>query len=165
MRLRTSVLFVLFLAAGAALFSGLHSTTYTTNCGGNSAALARVRNIATLARAAAMEAPDHSFQFTAVRAEQRELFSDLRQNHWLPNAHFLVCTVPLSADGAQSHRVIVVCDTAYNNVPRRWIGTAPSTHAAAFADGSSGLISAQEFAALDRSQFTPFDELFPATAR
>lgn len=70
--------------------------------------------------------------------------------------------MPVKEKDHSAHRVIVVCDKPYRNVPEQWIGSAPPTHAAAFCDGSYGLISPTEFAALDRSTFTFLDELYPS---
>jgi hypothetical protein len=55
--------------------------------------------------------------------------------------------------------LLIVCDCAFRNVPRQLIGSAPPTHAAAFSDGSTRLISTEEFAAIDRSSLVPLDEL------
>ena len=145
------------LVIGTAWTFGTHST----NCGGNSAALAQVGNIATFARDFAMYAPGRSFDFTADDAVQREDLAQMSRDSWLHGARFLVSTAPIAEHETQPHRVIVVCDTPYRNVPRRRFISAPPTHAAAFADGSTGLISTAEFAALDRSQFKPLDELYP----
>ena len=146
------------LAIGAVV---LPTIGYTTNCGGNSAALAQVQGIALIAHVGTFDTPDHSFRFTAANAEQREQLTYYSRTHWLRSARFLVSTGPVSEHEAQPRRIIAVCDTPYRNVPRRWIGSAPPTHAAAFAEGSHGLISTAEFAALDRSTFTPLDELYP----
>ena len=152
------LLIVGILAVGAAVFPTL---SYTTNCGGNSAALAQVRSIALLALAGTYDAPDHSFRFTAADAGQREQLALYARTHWLRSARFLVSTAPVSEHEAPPRRIIAVCDTPYRNVPRRWIGSAPPTHAAGFSDGSHGLISPAEFAALDRSTFVALDELYP----
>ncbi len=137
------------------------TVTRTSNCGGNSAALSRAHMIAIIAQLGASDAPDHLFRITAANAEQREELNHLARSHWLPGARFLVSTAPITARGAQPRRIIVVCDTPYRNVPQRWIGSAPPTHAAAFSDGSCRLISLKEFTALDRSTFVPLDECFP----
>jgi len=50
------------------------SFTYTTNCGGNSAALAAVRNYATLAYVDAKENPSRPFDILSAIHEHREGF-------------------------------------------------------------------------------------------
>jgi len=130
----------------------------TTNCGGNSAALARVRYIANVAIVGAYGTPDHLIHFEAADDEERELLAHEGRSQWLPHAHFLVSTVPVSKEAAK--RVIVMCDTPYRNVPQRWIGSAPPSHAATFSDGSCRLISPAEFAKLDRSAFVALDALY-----
>lgn len=133
-----------------------------SNCGGNSAALVQVSQVATLAKLSISEEPDHAFRFASVNAEQEEHLSILSRSHWLEGARFLVTTAPLTERDIQLRRMIVVCDTPYCNVPQRLIGSAPPTHAAGFADGSAELISTEEFAALDLSTFVALDELHPS---
>jgi hypothetical protein len=151
---------VAILAIGAAFVLPLFART--SNCGGNSAALSNVRVYVLLARMSAMDSPDHTFRVTTVTSEQRKELARVAHDHWIPNARFLVSTAPLSEVPSQPRRIIVVCDTPYRNVPRRWIGSAPSAHAAGFSDGSVELISPAQFAALDQSSFTFLDELYPS---
>ena len=150
----------LSLAIGVAVVSAIVPLGYATNCGGNSAALARVQEYVIFARMAATDSPDHSFRVGSVGPEQQKALAKLAHYHWIPAARFLVCTAALSDQESQSNRIIVVCDTPYNNVPRLWIGSAPLAHAAGFSDGSASLISQAEFAALDRSSFKFLDELY-----
>jgi hypothetical protein len=130
-----------------------------TNCGGNSAALANVQAIAIAAVVGAADAPDHRFHFSAVTGNGREEFARRALNHWLPKAHFLVSRTPVSE--GEPKRIIVVCDTPYRNVPQRWFGSARPTHAAGYSDGTYGLISTNEFAAINRPAFVALDELYP----
>lgn len=132
----------------------------TSNCGGNSAALAQVVQIALIARFAASDAPDHSFRFNAAGPDEREQLAGFSRSPWLHGARFLVSAMPVEEEENQSRRVIVVCNKSYRNVPRQWIGYAPPTHAVGYSDGSYGLISPAEFAALDLSKFTPLDEVY-----
>jgi hypothetical protein len=136
-----------------------------TNCGGNSATLAQIFNITLIARIGAQDSPEHSFRFTAVNSQQREQLSDGARNHWLPGARFLLSTIPVSMQEDQPRRIIVVCNTPYRNVPRKWIGSAPLTHAAGFSDGTCSLISPAEFGALDFSTFASLDKLYPLKDR
>jgi hypothetical protein len=157
----------LLLSGGALVVTwliGIAAVGKTSNCGGNSAALGQVYYIAILARLGAMESEDHSFRFTEVSSEEREELARNSHNHWVKTARFLVSTDPVFEEETQGRRIIVVCDTPYRNVPQRWIGSAPPTHAVAYSDGSCGLISTAEFAALDLSKFRPLDELYPPKA-
>lgn len=133
----------------------------STHCGGNSAALSRVQIIALIVREGSFDPVDHSFHFADEEDGLRGQLAFYSRSHWLPEAHFLVSTAPVSEHETPPHRIVAVCDTPYRNVPERWIGSAAPAHAAAFADGSSGLISPAEFAALDRSTFVPLDEIHP----
>jgi hypothetical protein len=121
-----------------------------------------VRQYALLASVGATDSPDHTFRVGTATAEQRKELAELTHYFWIPSARFLVSTASMSERESQPRRVIVVCDTPYSNVPRRWIGSAPPAHAAGFSDGSAGLISPAEFAALDRSLFAFLDVLYPS---
>jgi hypothetical protein len=134
-----------------------------TNCGGNSAALFRVQEYALMVRVGAMDSSNHIFQVNKVMPEQRQRLAELAHYYWIPGARFLVSTAPWSEQEPGPRRIIIVCDTPYRNVPQRWIGSSPPAHAVGYSDGSTGLISPAEFAALDRSLFAFLDELFPAT--
>ena len=135
-----------------------------TNCGGNTAALNNVQQIALFARTWSAESPDHSFRFTAANAEQRTWLAALSEDTWCPGARFLVTTDLIVGDAAHERGVIVVCDTPYRNVPQQMFGNAPPTHAAVFSDGSDELISTDQFDRLDRSKFVALDELAPPTS-
>jgi len=137
----------------------------TSNCGGNSAALSQVVQIALIARLTAADAPDHSFRFDAAGPDERGQLAHYASSHWLGSARFLVSRSPVEAQGRLPRCPIVVCDRPYRNVPRQWIGSAPPTHAIAYSDGSYGLISTAEFAALDLSMFTALDELYPSKSK
>jgi hypothetical protein len=153
----------LFLTIGVVVVSAIFPRiSHRTNCGGNSAALARVQEYAELARLGAAESTEHAFRVEVVTPEQRQRLAELAHYDWIPVARFLVSTAAISDQESQSKRIIVVCDTPYRNVPQRWIGSAPPTHAAGFSDGSISLISQAEFTALDRSAFKFLDELYPA---
>lgn len=147
-----------FLLTGAAM---LPLFPQVNNCGGNSAALAQVQVIALVAQFGTLDAPEQGFRFAAPNEEYREQLAGLARNHWLTKARFLVTTAPIFSQEKEPRRIIAVCDTPYRNVPERWIGSAPPTHAVAFSDGHEGLIFPAEFAALDRSTFVPLDELYP----
>jgi hypothetical protein len=139
--------------------------TYTTNCGGNSAALAAVGCYARMANFDAKENPAHTFNILTVIQEHREEVSLLPGRSWLRRAHLLVSTTPLTSDRTQPRRVTIVCDTPYNNVPEHRLRTAPFTHAAGFSDGSAALITRVEFASLDISSFVDLDAIDPSPAK
>ena len=154
---------ILFIAC-ASVASGIGALSfcsYTTNCGGNSAALAQVAELALAARLGASQAPNHTFRFADFNPGEREELTSLARSGWLRHARFFVYAGPVTEQMAGTHRLIAVCDTPYRNVPEHWLWQAPPTHAAGYGDGTKGLISPAEFAALDRSAFRPLDELYP----
>ena len=159
---KTIVLLGVLLAIGVALSIPI---TRRTNCGGNSAALFYANEYALIASLAAENSSNETFSVTAMTPDQRKQFSYLASHHGISDARFLVSTEPLFYHKSQPRRIIIVCDTPFNNVPRRqiawWIIPAPLTHAAGFSDGSVGLISPAQFATLNRSSFVFLDELYP----
>jgi len=152
---------VLALALAALLEVGvLVLPMFVSNCGGNSAALSHVKNILLTALAAKMETPEQSFDWSHLDPETQASLASLSHSHWIRNARFLVYTGPITWGEAQASQPMVICDTPFNNVPRRWLGSAPLTHAAAFADGSTRLISVDEFAQLDLGDYVALDHLW-----
>ena len=152
------ILAVIGIALGAML---LPVWTTPSNCGGNSAALAAVSTYVTMTVVVAMDAPDQQFSVKTVPSDQHHLIANLPGTNWVRRAHFLVSTVPFVPRSKEPRRVVIACDTPYTNVPQRRFFKSPTTHAAGFSDGTTGLISPKEFAALDRSTFVAIDELFP----
>ena len=128
----------------------------TTNCGGNSAALAAVDSYVTMAIVAAMDNPDRAFNPTAATPDQRRQISNLPGAGSIRRAHFLISKIPFVPRSSEPRRVVIVCDRPCTNVPQR---PSPPTHAAGFSDGTTGLISPKEFAAFDRSTLVAIDDL------
>lgn len=137
----------------------ISSASRRSNCGGNSAALAHMYFYESFASEAAARSPDHRFRVTAITPEQREQFALVRHSSWNSNARHLASTLPYPDPPAAPRRIIMVCERPFTNVPRRLLWPSPLTHAAAFSDGTVGLISVAEFAALDRSTLKPLGEL------
>jgi hypothetical protein len=138
----------------------------SSNCGGNSAALAKCRSVAVCLFVVSMDRGYKSVSITELSATERENFDQLGSSIWIGDAKILVTRATVRFDSkifdAQATflvdkpngRVIVsVCDTPFDNVPRRMFGRAPFAHAVAYADGSSGLISVEDFRRLDLSGF------------
>jgi len=87
----------------------LPTAHWSTNCGGNSAALPRVHEIAFTAAVNISDTPDHTFRFTTANEEERKELACCAHSVWLPRAHFLVSLAPI-ATGQPKH-IIVICDT------------------------------------------------------
>ena len=159
-RVETTVIWILFIAL-AVVAASFFRFEGSTNCGGNSAALADVQQYAMLARVYTMEDPDHTFCVTSITMEQRKQIALIGRSPWLPGVRFLVSTNAIhDTQSNHSRRIIIVSDTAFNNVPRRWLLHAPFTYAVGFSDGTTGLISGEEFAKLNRASFKYLDALY-----
>lgn len=128
-----------------------------SNCGGNSEALNDVKLYALTMQWVAETQPDHQFSIASSTAGELAQLRDLATGP--AGAGFLVSPRPYRHPPAGPKRIVIVCDRAFTNVPRRLFGRAPPTHAAAYSDGSCGLISVADFKALDRSEFVPLEEL------
>lgn len=132
-----------------------------TNCGGNNAALADVRSYAIIAQMAADESTEGEFLVTSATAGQLNWLSEIANDSWLRGGQILVSMKPYRLESSEPRRIIAVCDRPFRNVPRYIFGEAPPTHAAAYSDGSTALLTAKEFAALDRSTMIPLNQLIP----
>ena len=126
----------------------------TSNCGGNSSALSKCKLVALSAR---IEAEDNHgvFDYNSLSAEAQQEFVKATQSNWIPTARFLIRRG--ATEMRQKDReILVICDTAYGNVPQPtfWnLHRQNMAHAVGYADGTTALISPQQFAALDKSEF------------
>ncbi len=158
-KLRTAILLIVSIAVLMGVFVAIAPTFQGSNCGGNSAALNDVRMYSIIVRGAAAESPDHQFDIASATAEQRDWLSQIADDFWIRPGRFLVSPQPYRIQPSGLREVIIVCDTPYRNIPRRILCSAPPTHAAAFSDGTIGLISVAEFESLDHDSLTPLNEL------
>lgn len=150
----------LVLVAALAIFQAPQGS----NCGGNSAALNDVKRYSLLAQRAAEENRERQFSIAEATPRERAELARIADDFWIRGARFWVSPLPQRIDAGQPPRLLIACDRAFRNVPRQLIGSTPPTHAAAFSDGSSRLISTEEFAAIDRSSLVPLDELLARTS-
>ena len=91
-----------------------------------------------------------SFDVGELPSEVIRELKAICDDHWVGSATFHIRRGELDIE---SNEIMVVCDTPFSNVPRRWILTSPEQHAVGYADGSVGLISLPEFKQLDLSDF------------
>ena len=124
-----------------------------SNCGGNSAALAACRSVYTSFRIVAAGNDQKPLAISAMNPSEKEEFKHVAGLHWLPQAKIMVTTGVVDPDVVDPKRIVIVCDTPFDNVPQKRFGRAPLTHAVAHADGSTGLISVEEFKKLDLTGF------------
>jgi hypothetical protein len=153
---RTPIAFWLLAASALALVCALALPPLLArpaNCGGNSAALAACRNIALSFRMISLDGTDKPMSISNLSGEERESFRVVIGMSSLPGSKLLVVAGPLVLSEERPREIVAVCDTPFDNVPRRIFGRAPLTHAVAYSDGSTGLISVQEFRRLDLSGF------------
>jgi hypothetical protein len=87
-----------------------------------------------------------------LKAAERDYFKQVAGLNWLGGARILV-TPKIRSGESSGKEIIAVCDGAFDNVPRRMFGKAPLTHAVAHADGSTALMSVDEFQRVDLSRF------------
>jgi hypothetical protein len=162
-RLRTLLIVLVIgpMAIACCFWFVAWSRLNTTNCGGNSAALSDVRCYVTIAQMAADESTEGQFLVTQATPSQLNWLSEIASDPWLRGGQLLVSMKPYRLEPSEPRRIIAVCDRPFTNVPRYIFGQAPPTHAAAYSDGSTALLTATEFAALDRSTMIPLNQLVP----
>lgn|GEM_PF-950299 len=124
-----------------------------TNCGGNSAALAACRAYILFLQTWSADHPGEAFRLDRADAETLHDLSHLPGTEDLRAARLLAARGDVRINPAAAKRIILVCDHAFDNVPRRWWGRAPMTHAAAYSTGEVGLMTSQEFARLNITNF------------
>lgn len=148
--LRSMFVFIAIFAIALVVFV-LPALKQPSNCGGNSEALNDIKWYVGILRSAAETRPDHQFSISSATPSELVQLRDLASGP--AGAGFLVSRHPYCHSLKAPKRIIIVCDRAFTNLPRRLFGRAPPTHAVAYSDGSCGLISVAEFEALDRSEF------------
>ena len=134
--------------------------TRPSNCGGNTAALFVCGQFAATARINA-EDDGGAFDFWRLPDDEKKRLATLAHYHWIPSATFLVRRESFNTDRG-IRQIIAVCDKAYGNVPQPtlWNGYKKTpAHAAAYSDGSAGLISPAQFQSLNLADFTDASEL------
>jgi hypothetical protein len=134
-------------------------TASRTNCGGNSAALAACKQFAILARLVAIDEKTE-FKFSELDELDRADMARWVNDQWLGGAGLFVRTnfiIP------REGRVLAnVCEKPFDNIPQPTVWNfyhKNPDYAVGYSDGSTGLISPLEFAALDLKGFTPLSEL------
>jgi len=79
-------------------------------------------------------------------------------NHWIPRARYFLKAGDIEINNTAPRSIIFVCDTPFGNVPRKWFGKTNPAHAVGYSSGEAGLISPQEYAALNLSSFVEAGE-------
>lgn len=129
---------------------------HTTNCGGNSSALQKLHGLKSFAAMTSFERSDGKFSFSELTETELDQLKAVVGSSWNSEAKFYVASGRIGfQEPMGERRIIAVCDTAYSNIPEHrmgmWRWFAPSTHAAAFSDGTTGLISPEEYAAINQA--------------
>jgi hypothetical protein len=101
----------------------------------------------------ATERAERPFSIVDLSRTERESFRNPIGLSWLPGARLLVTPEPVSITLNGPKKVIAVCDEPFDNVPRRLFGKSPLSHAVAFSDGTTGLLSVADFKRSDFSRF------------
>ena len=121
--------------------------------GGNSATISACKMIMLDLQLASQDLGPH-FDVSQLSQEWKTDITRAATNHWIVGARILLRTNITTGSG--SNRIIVICDTAYGNVPQPtiWNGYRSNpAHAAGCSDGSSTLISPADFQKLNLAEF------------
>jgi hypothetical protein len=125
-----------------------------SNCGGNSAALSACEGYISVLELWGAKHDSRTFRYSQADREARENLQQLPGASWIRSGRLLARLDEVHIDPAAQKRIIMVCDRPYNNVPQRLFGRSPMAHAVAYTTGETGLISPEEFARLDLTDFT-----------
>jgi hypothetical protein len=101
----------------------------------------------------AAERPSALISVAELTKEQFEKLQQAARSSWIDGSAILVTRNQIVFGDKAMKQLVAVCTRAYDNVPERVIRRAPMTHAAAYADGTTDLISNERFNAIDRSTF------------
>jgi hypothetical protein len=161
MRYQLRTLLLLSAAAPPALAAvwNMPAIEMSTNCGGNNAAQVYVRGVAVTMFLFAYESPDKQFSVGSATPQQRRELESWAVGWGISSGDILISTRPLQSDCNSSRQIVAICDRPFTNVPRYRFRRAAPSHAVAFSDGTSTLMSARQYAALDRSYFVPLNEI------
>jgi hypothetical protein len=126
-----------------------------SNCGGNSAALDLCKEAYFCFQLAADTREDGQVSIADLSLADRENFKEgaVAGQRWIGESKILVTRRKVVIGEGAPKTIVAVCDTPFDNVPRRTFGKAPPTHAVAYADGTTGLLPIGEFRRLDLSGF------------
>jgi hypothetical protein len=153
----------LVVASVACLGGLLPIVARSSNCGGNSAALAACKSVAAAFHLTVSGRNGKPVSAAGLTDVERDYFNPISGLNWLAGAKVLVTPVPVRNDD-QQQQVLAVCDKPFSNLPRRIFGKAPPTHAIAYTDGSTSLISVEEFRRLDLREFIDVKSLQPTNS-
>jgi len=158
-RLRT----LLILSATIPLLLGgawlVEWSGFSTNCGGNNAAKSYVREYGIVMTMLAEESSAKQFSLGAATPTQRLRLAGIKTGWGVTEGDIFLSAEPLRLSDTKNRRIVVICSRPFTNVPRYLFHRAAPRHAVAFSDGSTALISAKEFAAIDRATFRRASEI------
>lgn len=124
-----------------------------SSCGGNSAALAACGSAVVTFDMVSSDHKDRPVSITTMTAVERACFRDLAGLSWIRPATVLVTRAPVQVGAEGAGQIVAVCNTPFSNVPERLFGKIPLTHAVAYADRRTALISVEDFRRLDLHDF------------
>jgi hypothetical protein len=107
-----------------------------------------------------MAVEDGKFDVSEFGEAEKSEVAKLAKNHWIGGKDFLVR--PNFASTNTSRTVVIVCEKSFDNVPQPTLWNfyrKNPAHAIGYSDGSTGLISPAEFAALDLTGFVSLSNL------
>lgn len=123
----------------------------SSNCGGNSAAMAACSGVGTVLTLIGSDREQSKFELDALTKTERAYFDQVAGVNWLGDSKVLVR--PSVDLNSANNVVLAVCDRAFRNVPRKTFGKAPPTHAALIRNRGVVLIAVEDFNRLDLTDY------------
>ena len=153
-----------FLFATAAILLAIAGFLFpmfkgTSNCGGNSAALAACKSYIVILQLWAEDHPNMAFQYSQADAETKQNLARLPGASWIRSTRLLARLEDVRVDPTTGRQIIMVCERAFDNVPQRIFRRAPMAHAVAYSTGETGLITPDQFTQLDLRGFVDVQTL------
>jgi hypothetical protein len=161
MKKKTAIVIGLVFVVGLLAAMILPVLKQASNCGGNSYALNVCRTFAVTTEITAMD-NQSKFEIGKIGKNEGETLASLAKSSWGMNgADFLVRTNFVL--GSSSNReIVIVCQRQFGNVPqptlRNFYRQNPA-HAVGYSDGTTGLISPEQFRNLNLADLASLSNL------
>ena len=132
-----------------------------SNCGGNSAALVACRGAMGCLRLIYSNNGDKPIRISGLNKDEIQLLEIPKNTmRWIDSAELYIFAGEIDfLIKSNNKHIIVVCDKAYDNVPRKVFCRAPERHAVGYSDGSTGLISKMDFKNMNLGNYINLQEI------
>jgi len=158
---KKTVIVIGFVLMAGLLVGMILPATSASNCGQNSYALTVCRNFAVTTVSAAQD-NQSKFEIGKIDKIEGRILSSLAERGWgMSGVDFLVRT-NFVLGNSSNREIVIVCERQFGNVPQPTVWNfyrQNPAHAVGYSDGTTGLISPEQFRNLDLSGFVSLSNL------